>query len=395
MSVTVERDTPSAESAAKSEDVTLKVGVRPQRWIGAWMKFGLIAVVQETSPAKAAGVQEGDKIVSINGKPVAEIDPLTWPDDVRRMAAEGAGKKVTLVLERDNAKVTVEISPRVPGTFNIPTARDRQVLVSNLGLGIAYHVEPVVAGVQANGIAKDKLVPGDEVLKVEIVAADEKLEKEEKENFSEYGFKNRPIDFADEDENPSWPWVSERILVSLSGASLKLTVRRNGATEEVTLPIVDQPGYNHVDRGIVLSAWKEIETASTFGEAVSKGLGETGFALTAVVRFLRKIIHDPGAGKNLGSVLTIGGAAGAAAQQGWAELLIFMTLISANLAVINFLPIPVLDGGHMVFLAYEGIRGKPADERVFGILTMIGFVLLLTLMVFVFWLDIQRYLLPN
>jgi len=128
---------------------------------------------------------------------------------------------------------------------------------------------------------------------------------------------------------------------------------------------------------------------------VSKGLGETGFALTAVVRFLRKIIHDPGAGKNLGSVLTIGGAAGAAAQQGWAELLIFMTLISANLAVINFLPIPVLDGGHMVFLAYEGIRGKPADERVFGILTMIGFVLLLTLMVFVFWLDIQRYLLPN
>ena len=83
------------------------------------------------------------------------------------------------------------------------------------------------------------------------------------------------------------------------------------------------------------------------------------------------------------------------AERGWVWLMFFMALVSINLAVINFLPIPVLDGGHMVFLAYEGIRGKPADERVFGILTMIGFVLLLTLMVFVFWLDIQRYLLPN
>ena len=46
------------------------------------------------------------------------------------------------------------------------------------------------------------------------------------------------------------------------------------------------------------------------------------------------------------------------------KLLLFLTFLSANLAVINFLPIPVLDGGHFVFLLYEGIRGKPADERV-------------------------------
>jgi regulator of sigma E protease len=148
-----------------------------------------------------------------------------------------------------------------------------------------------------------------------------------------------------------------------------------------------------VRRGFIFEPWEKIERAESVGQAVSLGLNETGFALTAVVRFLRKIYYDPKAGENLGSVLTIGGAAGAAAQQGWSELLIFMTLISANLAVINFLPIPVLDGGHMVFLAYEGIRGKPADERVFGIMTMIGFVMLLSLMAFVFWLDIERFFL--
>ena len=60
------------------------------------------------------------------------------------------------------------------------------------------------------------------------------------------------------------------------------------------------------------------------------------------------------------------------ARQGLGSFLIFLTLLSANLAVINFLPIPVLDGGHIVLLLYEGIRGKPADERVQGILTWIG-----------------------
>ena len=67
------------------------------------------------------------------------------------------------------------------------------------------------------------------------------------------------------------------------------------------------------------------------------------------------------------------------ARLGFGNLLIFLTLLSANLAVINFLPIPVLDGGHMVLLIYEGIRGKPADERVQEILTWIGLIFILTL----------------
>ena len=68
--------------------------------------------------------------------------------------------------------------------------------------------------------------------------------------------------------------------------------------------------------------------------------------------------------------------------------MIFLTLLSANLAVINFLPIPVLDGGHMVLLIYEGIRGKPADERVQEVLTWIGLIFILALTIFVFGLDL-------
>ena len=82
--------------------------------------------------------------------------------------------------------------------------------------------------------------------------------------------------------------------------------------------------------------------------------------------------------------------AGDEAAQGFPRLLIFLTFLSANLAVLNFLPIPALDGGHMVFLVVEGISGRPVNERIQGVLTMVGVLCLLTLMVFVLGNDIVR-----
>jgi regulator of sigma E protease len=89
----------------------------------------------------------------------------------------------------------------------------------------------------------------------------------------------------------------------------------------------------------------------------------------------------------VGGPITIAGAAFFAADEGLGKLLIFLTMLSANLAVLNFLPIPLLDGGHMVFLAYEGIRGRPANERFVIAMHTIGFVFIISLMLFVFGLD--------
>ena len=72
------------------------------------------------------------------------------------------------------------------------------------------------------------------------------------------------------------------------------------------------------------------------------------------------------------------------------EFILFLALISINLAVVNFLPIPVLDGGHMVFLIYEKLRGKPPSDQVRFIATICGLVIVLGLMVFGFWVDIRR-----
>ena len=89
--------------------------------------------------------------------------------------------------------------------------------------------------------------------------------------------------------------------------------------------------------------------------------------------------------------LSIGKLAYRFAGLDWSELVFFLGLISVNLAVINFLPIPVLDGGHMVFLIYEMIRGKPASEAVRAWATYAGLALILSLMIAVTFLDLTRF----
>ena len=83
-------------------------------------------------------------------------------------------------------------------------------------------------------------------------------------------------------------------------------------------------------------------------------------------------------------------AATSEASQGTSRLLLFLTLLSANLAIVNFLPIPVLDGGHMVFLAYEGLFRRPVSEKVEILLTWGGLFFILGLMIFVSSMDAWR-----
>jgi regulator of sigma E protease len=149
--------------------------------------------------------------------------------------------------------------------------------------------------------------------------------------------------------------------------------------------------YSAGDRGLVLEPLKTLRVAKSFGERTELALNETGSALMSVVRFLQKIGGQVSV-KALGGPLTIAQVAGEAAFEGVGALLMSLVMLSANLAVLNFLPIPVLDGGHMVFLAYEGITGRPVNERVAIALQTVGLFFLLGLMLFVTSMDISRLL---
>ena len=150
--------------------------------------------------------------------------------------------------------------------------------------------------------------------------------------------------------------------------------------------------YHTPQRGLRFEQLTGLHTADDFADAIRLGARETRDNLFLVYRFLEKIGRQvPVTG--VAGPIEIFRQAGNAAKQGIPELLLFLTMLSANLAVLNFLPIPLLDGGHMVFLLYEGIRGKPASEKVIIAFTYAGLVFLLSLMLFVLALD--THLIPR
>ena len=134
-----------------------------------------------------------------------------------------------------------------------------------------------------------------------------------------------------------------------------------------------------------------VRTAESWSEAWSLGYVETEVSVKKVFAVLQRLFTGHISYRSLGGPIMIIRAAGSEASEGLARLLVFLTFLSANLAVLNFLPIPALDGGHMLFLIAEGVRGKPLNERLQVTLTLIGVGCLLSLMVLVFTLDIQRF----
>ncbi len=163
----------------------------------------------------------------------------------------------------------------------------------------------------------------------------------------------------------------------------------DGSTVELE-PVAASDWFNP-DRGFYLDPESIEIRAQSVGQAIGMGIREAYDSVGQVYRFLRNLGTQISL-RGLGGPVAIAQQAGQAASQGFAELLLFLTMLSANLAVINFLPIPVLDGGHMVFLIFEGILKRPVNERVVIAFHYVGFLFIISLMVFVFSLDILRLL---
>jgi regulator of sigma E protease len=94
--------------------------------------------------------------------------------------------------------------------------------------------------------------------------------------------------------------------------------------------------------------------------------------------------------KNIGGPLTIANISGEAAAQGVSSVVFLIAILSINLGVLNLLPIPILDGGHLLFFSIEAILRKPLGERQREIAQQVGLLLLVGIMVFAFWNDIER-----
>ena len=128
-----------------------------------------------------------------------------------------------------------------------------------------------------------------------------------------------------------------------------------------------------------------------FPDSIVVGFDQCAGRFKSIMMTLKSLIFGKVAAKNLGGIITIAVVSYTFVEQGLGKILFFMAFLSLNLAVLNILPIPVLDGGHLVFLLLEKIKGGPVSERVMGYANMVGLVLILGLMVFVTFHDIRRF----
>lgn len=184
------------------------------------------------------------------------------------------------------------------------------------------------------------------------------------------------------------PHIDEPVTIALARGNKRLTITARPAAGEVADS--NQTTRKVGQLGVLGGAMESRSRPYSVTGAIAEGARRTLSASTEVIRTARGLATGRVAGRELGGPILIGQLAGQTARLGGEVFLNFMALISVNLAVLNLLPVPVLDGGQFMFLLAEAIRGRPLPLKLREQLTMVGLVLIVLLMVFAFWNDIRR-----
>ncbi|MCE9604243.1 MAG: site-2 protease family protein [Planctomycetia bacterium] len=377
--ITVRRTTVDAGGTVTVREVKTEVAPRPLRMLGMTMQFGPIVSVQIDSPAAKAGLQVGDVLKSIDGEPLG--DPVTASERFRRKQKSAPEKAWHIVVERktgDSAKeLTLDIVPRAADRFEAPLTFPYLSLPT---LGIAYSIPPVIATVEPGSSAeKAGLKAGDTLTLFKTQPTSEPLESGEAPEA-------RSIKLTENDIN-NWPACALGLTSMRNSTKIELTTSDG---RKVVLEPIDSKEFFSTDRGFIFQAPKEIRKAEDLSQAFNYAWIDTRDSMTQVYRFLHAMWIGQIPPNNVGGVITIATQAGEAASGGLSTLLLFLMMLSCNLAVLNFLPFPVLDGGHMVLLMYEGIFRRPPPERFVNYLQLVGLCCLLFLMGYALKNDIFR-----
>jgi len=300
----------------------------------------VIGSFRQGSVAQAAGLQVGDRIVSLDGAPME-----TW-DEFSMEILGKAGRTVTLIIDRGGKALEKQLVPAASGKFEVgdigilPVMRPEFLSVNN--------GEPA----QAAGFK-----PGDIVLAVN----------------GERGI--------------SQPQIIERIHAS-EGKPLDFEILRDGQTSHITVSPRKSDGVYRIGAHIALAEMRTINPS--FVGAMRMSAEQNWEWTKLIVKTLIGLFTRDTSVKQLMGPVAIADLSGTAAEQGWVPLFQLMAMISLNLGLLNLMPIPVLDGGHIAILALEGLSRRDFSMRVKEKMLFAGFVLLLTLMVTVIYNDLTR-----
>lgn len=197
-----------------------------------------------------------------------------------------------------------------------------------------------------------------------------------------------------------WEEMAAEIAAAKS-PSLAIEVKRGNETKSFQLSPEMRTGKNLLGETVtspvigVVAAGETVIDRYPPGEAFSRGSSQTWNVIELTVLSLVKIVERAIPLDTIGGPIMIAKMAGQQAEAGGVSFLAFMALLSVNLGVLNLLPIPILDGGHLIFYLWELVFRRPVSMRAREIAQQVGLALLIGLMVLAFYNDIARYLVGN
>ena len=412
--IRVARDQPHKESP-----VTADIPVDPQYGLslGVRMQMGPITAIRLDSPAAKELViaapssgREGDLILAVqvtddNGKPLIfdekNLDPERLPyylkQWARRLAdAEKKGKKVDRTVKLTVRRHRTEGGAQFENlTFDLPwddswrfqdaAPLSKAAPLAIPELGLAYQVKAVVAGLQPGAAGNSPLKANDVIRNYRYTAIDPNGKEDTRRWLS------KDLDEGD------WARITNEVLRNpskITKLEFKVERGKDNVVEVAVTPTADKT-WPLDDRGWMLLPSQERQRADTVVDAIKMGLRDTHRYMMQVFLTLRGIIAGRISPDIIGGPVLIARLAYIIAlMTDFGEFVFFLGLISVNLAVVNFMPMPVLDGGHMVFLCYEKLRGRPASETVRVVATYAGLAMILCMFLFVMYNDFMRFVWP-
>jgi len=315
----------------------------------------VIGRVAEGGPVAQAGLQTGDRIVAVEGRPAQH-----W-EDVQAAVQNAQGGTLQFTVEGTGGRRNVAITPT--------RAKARDVFGEERegwDIGARPYVPPSIGEVVSGLPAQEAgLRRGDVLVALE----------------------GKPV--------LSWDELAEGIH-ERPGKPTRLDVKRGAETFTVTVvpsPVKERgPDGKDVEVGRIGIGPAAAVTfvRSNPVQAVVEGVGRTVEVTELTAVGLYKIVVGQLDRRNIGGPIQIAVAAGEQARQGLPSLAFFTAVISVNLFLLNLLPVPMLDGGHLLFFVCEAVLGRPLSLRKREVAQQVGFVLLMLLMVYAVYNDLDR-----
>ncbi len=324
---------------------------------GVPVPFPDIGKIDADSPAARAGFMTGDRVIEINGRPVEN-----WTE-VETLVAENEGQRLTFKVKRDGQTLDLSV---VPVRKVEKTIFGEDKAFGDIGTSPLMY--PVVGEVVRDGRAEKAGVrKGDRILEIEGIP----LKTWQDMTEVIHGNPGKPLMFK--------IWRSAKVLEMTIVPEKKTIKIPGGGEKEIGLIGIGPMGNDFM---------KSFGPIAAFSLGVRKTWDISVLTLVSIVKLVQRVLPAD----TIGGPIMIAQMAGEQASRGAVNFLNLMAVISINLGILNLLPIPILDGGHLMFLAVESVRRKALSEKVMVFAQRVGLAFLVTLMAFALYNDILRWI---